>query len=104
MDINEGPLERAKEHIALYGLQAYIQTLRRCGGKTRRGGSCPHRQHGRRTGHAYLKKQGKVCQSTRKNSILEPQSEIENVRGFFREEGYAILAETWCWKMENSIR
>ena len=25
MDINEGPLERAKEHIALYGLQAYIQ-------------------------------------------------------------------------------
>ena len=26
MDINEGPLERAKEHIALYGLQAYIQT------------------------------------------------------------------------------
>ena len=26
MDINEGPLERAKKHIALYGLQAYIQT------------------------------------------------------------------------------
>ena len=26
MDINEGQLERAKEHIALYGLQAYIQT------------------------------------------------------------------------------
>ena len=27
MDINEGPLERAKEHIALYGLQAYIQKM-----------------------------------------------------------------------------
>ena len=26
MDINKGPLERAREHIHLYGMDAYIQT------------------------------------------------------------------------------
>ena len=39
-----------------------------------------------------LKNGEKVCQSA-KELILQPQSEIENVREFLREEGYAILAE-----------
>ena len=79
MDINEGPLERAKEHIALYGLQAYIQTRLSDGVG---GGFIMH----------ILKDGEKVCQSA-KELILQPQSEIENVREFLREEGYAILAE-----------
>ena len=69
MDINEGPLERAKEHIALYGLQAYIQT--------------------RLSDGVAALKPGQSA----KELILQPQSEIENVREFLREEGYAILAE-----------
>ena len=39
-----------------------------------------------------LKDGEKVCQSA-KELILQPQSEIERVREFLREEGYAILAE-----------
>ena len=39
-----------------------------------------------------LKDGEKVCQSA-KELILQPQSEIEHVREFLREEGYAILAE-----------
>ena len=88
MDINEGPLERAKEHIALYGLQAYIQTRLSDGVAALKpiagmgGGLVMH----------ILKNGEKVCQSA-KELILQPQSEIENVREFLREEGYAILAE-----------
>ena len=87
MDINEGPLERAKEHIALYGLQAYIQTRLSDGVEAvliagMGGGLVMH----------ILKNGEKVCQSA-KELILQPQSEIENVREFLREEGYAILAE-----------
>ena len=88
MDINEGPLERAKEHIALYGLQAdgvaalkpgEVEAVLIAG---MGGGLVMH----------ILKNGEKVCQSA-KELILQPQSEIENVREFLREEGYAILAE-----------
>ena len=34
MDINKGPLERAREHIHLYGMDAYIQTRLSGGGRT----------------------------------------------------------------------
>ena len=44
-----------------------------------------------------LKNGEKVCQSA-KELILQPQSEIENVREFLREEGYAILAEDMVYE------
>ena len=87
MDINEGPLERAKEHIALYGLQAYIQTRLSDGVAALK----PAGMGGGLVMHI-LKDGEKVCQSA-KELILQPQSEIERVREFLREEGYAILAE-----------
>ena len=95
MDINEGPLERAKEHIALYGLQAYIQTRLSDGVAALKPGEVEAvliaGMGGGLVMHI-LKNGEKVCQSA-KELILQPQSEIENVREFLREEGYAILAE-----------
>ena len=95
MDIKEGPLLRAKEHIALYGLNKYIQTRLSDGvaalkpGETDAiliagmgGGLVMH----------ILKDGSGVCHNA-KELILQPQSELEHVRAFLRQEGYEILAE-----------
>ena len=100
MDINEGPLERAKEHIALYGLQAYIQTRLSDGVAALKPGEVEAvliaGMGGGLVMHI-LKDGEKVCQSA-KELILQPQSEIERVREFLREEGYAILAEDMVYE------
>ena len=98
MDINEGPLERAKEHIALYGLQAYIQTRLSDGVAALKPGEAVliAGMGGGLIMHI-LKDGEKVCQSA-KELILQPQSEIERVREFLREEGYTILAEDMVYE------
>ena len=100
MDINEGPLERAKEHIALYGLQAYIQTRLSDGVAALKPGEVEAvliaGMGGGLVMHI-LKDGEKVCQSA-KELILQPQSEIEHVREFLREKGYTILAEDMVYE------
>ena len=100
MDINEGPLERAKKHIALYGLQAYIQTRLSDGVAALKPGEVEAvliaGMGGGLVMHI-LKDGEKVCQSA-KELILQPQSEIEHVREFLREEGYTILAEDMVYE------
>ena len=100
MDINEGPLERAKEHIALYGLQAYIQTRLSDGVAALKPGEVEAvliaGMGGGLVMHI-LKDGEKVCQSANE-LILQPQSEIERVREFLREEGYTILAEDMVYE------
>lgn len=100
MDINEGPLERAKEHIALYGLQAYIQTRLSDGVAALKPGEVEAvliaGMGGGLVMHI-LKDGEKICQSA-KELILQPQSEIERVREFLREEGYTILAEDMVYE------
>ena len=100
MDINEGPLERAKEHIALYGLQAYIQTRLSDGVAALKPGEVEAvliaGMGGGLVMHI-LKDGEKVCQSA-KELILQPQSEIEHVREFLREEGYTLLAEDMVYE------
>ena len=100
MDINEGPLERAKEHIALYGLQAYIQTRLSDGVAALKPGEVEAvliaGMGGGLVMHI-LKDGEKVCQSA-KELILQSQSEIEHVREFLREEGYTILAEDMVYE------
>lgn len=100
MDINEGPLERAKKHIALYGLQAYIQTRLSDGVAALKPGEVEAvliaGMGGGLVMHI-LKDGEKVCQSA-KELILQPQSENERVREFLREEGYTILAEDMVYE------
>ena len=93
MDINEGPLERAKEHIALYGLQAYIQTRLSDGVAALKPGEVEAVLIAGMGGGLVihiLKDGEKVCQSA-KELILQPQSEIERVREFLREKGLEEL-------------
>ena len=100
MDINEGPLERAKEHIALYGLQAYIQTRLSDGVAALKPGEVEAvliaGMGGGLVMHI-LKDGEKVCQSATE-LILQPQSELEHVREFLREKGYTILAEDMVYE------
>lgn len=95
MDINEGPLERAREHITLYGLNAYIQTRLSDGVAALKPGEADAvliaGMGGGLVMHI-LKDGEEVCRAA-KELILQPQSELERVRAFLREEGYEILAE-----------
>lgn len=95
MDINEGPLERAKEHIALYGLQAYIQTRLSDGVAALKPGEVEAVLIAGMGGGLvmHILQDGEQVCRTAKELILQPQSEIERVREFLREEGYIILAE-----------
>ena len=96
----KGQLERAKEHIALYGLQAYIQTRLSDGVAALKPGEVEAVLIAGMGGGLImhiLKDGEKVCQSA-KELILQPQSEIERVREFLREEGYTILAEDMVYE------
>lgn len=95
MDINRGPLERAKEHIALYGMDDYIETRLSDGVAALSpkevdsiliagmgGGLVMH----------ILESGEEVCRSAGE-LVLQPQSELERVRRFLDDRGYVIEAE-----------
>lgn len=100
MDINEGPLKRAKEHIALYGLQAYIQTRLSDGVAALKPGEVEAVLIAGMGGGLvmHILQDGEQVCRTAKELILQPQSEIERVREFLREEGYTILAEDMVYE------
>ena len=96
LDVNEGPLQRAEEHIRENGLEAEIETRLSNGisGITAgRSPVCGHRRNGRRTCDPDPDRRSrKWCESLRSVS-LQPQSEIEKVRAFLLEKGYEFLEE-----------
>ncbi len=83
MDINEGPLERAKSHIAEAGLETYIETRLSDGlhelktGRSRHGA---YRRHGRRSDGADSDGRNRALMGVRE-LVLQPQSEIERCGG-----------------------
>ena len=95
MDINAGPLERAKEHIALYGLKDYIETRLSDGVAALTPGEADSILVAGMGGGLvmHILEEGKeVCQAA-KELILQPQSELERVRHYLWTNGYVILAE-----------
>lgn len=95
MDINAGPLERAKEHIALYGLKDYIETRLSDGVEALEPGEVDSILVAGMGGGLvmHILEEGKeVCQAA-KELILQPQSELERVRHYLWSNGYVILAE-----------
>lgn len=95
MDINQGPIERAKEHIKEHNLESYI-TTRLSDGLTAlnineadtlviagMGGGLVRK----------ILKEGESQVQNLKEMILQPQSEIEQVRKFLIENGYCIVKE-----------
>lgn len=95
MDVNKGPLLRAKEHVQQYGLEEYI-TLRLSDGLTayQKGEAdaliCAG-MGGRLLWRILSREPEKT--SDFQELILQPQSEIGLFRKCLRENGYFILAE-----------
>jgi len=95
MDINRGPLERAKENIRSYGMQNAIETRLSDGAaalapKEADGMICAG-MGGRLVISILEQDRALVCEM--KQLILQPQSEIDEVRRYLRENGYQIEAE-----------
>ena len=95
MDVNAGPLERAKEHIALYQLGDYIQTRLSDGVAALKqneadailvagmgGGLVMH----------ILEDGKEICKQV-SELVLQPQSELERVREYLITEGYETIEE-----------
>lgn len=100
MDVNEGPLKHAEEHIREAGLLPYID-IRLSDGVTAlqpgeadcviiagMGGRLMER----------ILWEGRECIAGIREVILQPQSEIASFRKFLREQGYSLVAENMIFE------
>lgn len=95
MDVNKGPLERARSHIHEYGLDTYIET-RLSDGLTRLGPGEADTVLIAGMGGALTVRiltGGAHCLDTVKELILQPQSEIHLVRDWLCGHGFRIGLE-----------
>jgi tRNA (adenine22-N1)-methyltransferase len=95
MDLREGPLARASEHIRRCGLSERIETRLSDGTKALRAGEADTIVCAGMGGDLILHiltDGEEVCRSARE-LILQPQSEIARVRRYLREHEYSITAE-----------
>ena len=96
-DVNEGPLERAREHIAAQGLEEKIETRRMDGlaGFCARDGieSIVIAGMGGTLMIRILKEAQEEVLAGCRELILQPQSEIAAVREYLASEGFVIRAE-----------
>lgn len=95
MDLRTGPLERAREHITAYGLEDRIETRLSDGVSALAENEADSIVVAGMGGELviHILETGKaVCKSV-KELILQPQSEIDEVRKYLRENGYQIADE-----------
>jgi len=103
MDINAGPLQRAKEHIDMYGLKDYIETRLSDGVAALTPGEVDTVLIAGMGGGLvmHILEAGQdVCMQT-KELILQPQSELERVRAYLWLNGYVILEENMILEDEK---
>lgn len=95
MDINSGPLDRAKHNVADYGMQDYIETRLSDGVSALRKGEAEGMLCAGMGGKLVISilEQGKQLIGEMKQVILQPQSELDEVRRYLREKGYLIDKE-----------
>lgn len=95
MDINKGPLTRAKENIAAAHLEEYIQTRLSDGVEELEPGEADSILIAGMGGELIihiLSEGEKVCKKA-SELILQPQSDIRKVREYLREHQYKIVDE-----------
>ncbi|MBQ6807055.1 MAG: SAM-dependent methyltransferase [Lachnospiraceae bacterium] len=95
MDVNEGPLEQAREHIRAYDLASYIKTRLSDGLKAYQEGEADSLICAGMGGRLMMQI---LCENEDKTSsfgelILQPQSDIELFRCFLRKQGYQLVEE-----------
>lgn len=95
MDINSGPLERAREHVAQYGMEQYIETRLSDGVDALAPGEADSILIAGMGGGLviHILTEGREVCRRAKELVLQPQSELERVRRFLAEEGYVTAAE-----------
>ncbi len=95
MDLRSGPLSRAREHIRKAGLEEYIEVRLGDGVSALRDGEADAlvlAGMGGRLVMRILDEGRDKCRRLRE-LILQPQSDIPQVRRFLRKEGYQIVDE-----------
>lgn len=95
MDINQGPLMRAKEHIQEWGLENYIDTRLSDGVKALKSNEVQSVVIAGMGGPLMEKilTEGNEVLQTVTELVLQPQSEIGHFRRFLIENGYEITHE-----------
>ena len=95
MDVREGPLQAAREHIRVYGLEAYIETRLSDGLGACKAGevdSMVCAGMGGRLMERILRQHMEQVRGMRE-VILQPQSELEEFRCFLRRAGFVTGRE-----------
>ncbi len=95
MDINSGPLDRAKQNIVEYDMQDYIQTRLSDGVSALQAGEVEGIICAGMGGRLILSilEQGRDLISDMKQVVLQPQSELAEVRNYLRKKGFLIDKE-----------
>ena len=95
MDVNQGPLQRAAEHIRQYGMQDRIETRLSDGLQNMRRGEAESIIISGLGGNLMIRilSAGEDVLAQVKELILQPQSEIARVCAFLREQGWMIADE-----------
>ena len=95
MDINRGPLERARMHIIGHGLKGQIETRLSDGLKMVRPGEVDGMIAAGMGGALVIKilEDSKEVVNSLKFAILQPQSEISKVRKYLHDNGLVIVEE-----------
>lgn len=95
MDVNQGPLAAAKEHIVKFGVEDYIDLRLSNGLSDYRMGEADTLICAGMGGRLLMEILDKEPEKTAdfQELILQPQSEIPLFRRFLREKGYTVTAE-----------
>lgn len=100
MDINEGPLQRAEEHLAMHQLKDQVETRLSDGVAALQPGEADSILVAGMGGELILHilKEGQEVFRQAKEIILQPQSEIYKVREYLRKNGYCITDEDMVYE------
>ena len=95
MDVNQGPLERARQNIEQFAAAQYIETRLSDGVAALRPGEVDSIIIAGMGGNLMMRilEDGRDVLKETKEMILQPQSEIAGVRRYLQEHGYQILDE-----------
>lgn len=95
MDINEGPILRAKEHIERHGLQDKITVRRSDGVKALKIGECDSVNIAGMGGALAIRimEDGRDIFKSLQEFVLQPQSELDKVRQYLCKNEYRIVDE-----------
>lgn len=95
MDVNEGPLQAAKENIMLHSLSDYIETRLSDGVKNLNPGEADTLICAGMGGRLIrqILEEGTKKLALMQEIILQPQSDIQGVREYLRKNGYLIVFE-----------